>query len=469
MNTDKHRSLSEIAAALRDGSLSAGSLTETALTAHAAHAEALGAYKHVDAVKTHAMASAADAAFAAGVDTGPLQGIPVSAKDLYVVKGFPTFAGTPSAVPEDWSGEGPVIEAVRGQLGVITGKTHTVEIAFGGIGTNPHWGTPRNPWDGDAHRVPGGSSSGAGVSLNEGSALVALGTDTAGSIRIPASMTGMAGMKNTHTRWPIDGIFPLSPSLDTPGVLARSVADVAFAFTALDPRITRGTPVASVRSRGSVGGLRVGVPEKFFWDDCSPGVAEGARAALADLEKAGATLIPFELEETAEAYSYFIKGGLAAAEAFAFLNDELPGVLKTLDPAVQQRMAEGETLPTAEYLHRVRRLVVLSRAAAARMADAVDVIAHPTVPITPPTLDEVSTVEGYRPRNLMALRNTCIANLLTCCAITMPVALDDAGMPVGLQFMAGPFEEAALLSAALAAEAVLGTGRERFGVAPMVA
>lgn len=464
MQLPTSKPLAEIAGDLRTGTVTAAALADAALGAQSGD---LAAYKTVDADATRAMAAAADAAFKAGVDTGPLQGIPVSAKDLYVVSGFPTFAGTPAAIPEDWSGEGPVIRGVRDQLGVITGKTHTVEIAFGGIGSNPHWGTPRNPWDADAHRVPGGSSSGAGVTLNEGSALVALGTDTAGSIRIPASMTGVVGVKNTHGRWPIDGIFPLSPSLDTPGVLTRTVADAVFAMTALDGRITDRAPVSDVPDRGGVGGLRIGVPEAFFWDDCSPGVAEGVRAALAELEKAGAVLVPFDLPECGEANEFFKKGGLAAAEAYAFLADELPEVLKTLDPAVQQRMAEGETLPTHEYLHRVRRLTTLSRSAAESLR-AVDVFAHPTVPITPPTLEEVSTVEGYRPRNLMALRNTSIANLLTCCAVTMPVALDEAGMPVGLQFMARAFEERGLLSAALAAEGVLGTGASRIGHAPLV-
>lgn len=464
MNTSSSRSLAETAADLRAGSVTATALADQAL---AAQSDALAAYKTIDAAATRAMAAAADAAFAAGVDTGPLQGIPVSAKDLYVVSGFPTFAGTPGPIPEAWSGEGPVIRAARGQLGVITGKTHTVEIAFGGIGTNPHWGTPRNPWDVAAHRVSGGSSSGAGVSLNEGSALVALGTDTAGSIRIPASMTGMVGVKNTHGRWSIDGIFPLSPSLDTPGVLTRSVADAVFAITALDGRITSQRPVTGVPDRGGVGGLRIGVPDAFFWDDCSPGVAEGVRAALSELEAAGARLVPFDLPECGEANEFFMKGGLAAAEAYAFLSDELPEVLKTLDPAVQQRMAEGETLATHEYLHRIRRLGALSRSAGESLR-AIDVFACPTVPITPPTVEEVSTVEGYRPRNLMALRNTSIANLLTCCAVTMPVALDDAGMPVGLQFMAPAFEERNLLAAALAVEGVLGTGSARIGAAPMI-
>jgi len=188
-------SLAELGAALRDRKTTAKALAEAAAANHDANAESLGAYKLWAPEAAAAQATAADAAFASGNDLGPLQGIPISAKDLYGVKGWPTFAGTPKAFPPSWQDEGPVIAAIRSQIGVLTGKTHTVEFAFGGIGANPHWGTPRNPWDADNHRAPGGSSSGAGVSLAVGSALLALGTDTAGSVRIPASMTGNAGLK----------------------------------------------------------------------------------------------------------------------------------------------------------------------------------------------------------------------------------------------------------------------------------
>jgi aspartyl-tRNA(Asn)/glutamyl-tRNA(Gln) amidotransferase subunit A len=140
-------------------------------------------------------------------------GIPISVKDLFGVPGLPTCAGTNAAFPREWEAAGPVVGAVLSQLGIVTGKTHTVEFAFGGLGTNPHWGTPVNPWSSpDEPRAPGGSSAGAGVSLAQGSALLALGTDTAGSVRIPASFTGQTALKTTHGRWSLEGIVPLSPS-----------------------------------------------------------------------------------------------------------------------------------------------------------------------------------------------------------------------------------------------------------------
>src|SRR3974390_779652 len=161
-------------------------------------------------------ADAADAAFAVGSRAGSLQGIPTSIKDLFAVTGFPTFAGSPKPLPPKFEIEGPVIANLRRQLAVVMGKTHMVEFAFGGTGHNAHYGSPRNPWDATAHRSPGGSSSGAGVSLCEGSAVLALGSDTAASVRLPASFTGNAGLKFTTERWATESTATPSHSFDTP-------------------------------------------------------------------------------------------------------------------------------------------------------------------------------------------------------------------------------------------------------------
>lgn len=185
-----NRSLADLVVDLRSGKANAQDLACAVIENHGSSGHSLNAYKTWDKEKIIRQAMAADSALKAGIDRGLLQGLPVSVKDLFGVKGFPTFAGSPKPLPEQWEREGPVIKARRRQLAVVTGKTHTVEFAFGGLGVNPHWTTPRNSWDREEHRVPGGSSSGAGVSLTIGSALMALGTDTAGSVRIPASMTG---------------------------------------------------------------------------------------------------------------------------------------------------------------------------------------------------------------------------------------------------------------------------------------
>ena len=162
-----------------------------------------------------------------------------------------------------------MIKALSAQLAPVMGKTHCVELAFGGLGTNSHWGTPANPWDKQVHRVPGGSSSGAGVSLVNGTAALALGTDTAGSIRVPASMTGVAGLKLTAGRWPTQQIVPLSHTLDTPGLMARRVDDLDYAFRALDPVVSKQRVVHT--SASELADLTFGVPAAFFWENCSPG------------------------------------------------------------------------------------------------------------------------------------------------------------------------------------------------------
>ncbi|NIR35760.1 MAG: amidase, partial [Actinobacteria bacterium] len=164
---------------------------------------------------------------AADDDPPPLTGIPISVKDLYGVDGLPTFAGTTRALPERWSRDAWLVRRLRDAGAIIVGKTHMVEMAFGGVGLNPSWETPRNPWDAGTHRIPGGSSSGAGVSLWEGSALIALGSDTGGSIRIPAALTGTVGQRTTKGRWPTTGVVPLSPTFDTVGALTRTVEDSA--------------------------------------------------------------------------------------------------------------------------------------------------------------------------------------------------------------------------------------------------
>src|SRR5262245_22897769 len=305
--------MAEIALLLREGRLKARALAEEAITNHVRFGKDLMAYSQWAPEHARKCAEAADAAFAAGADAGSMQGIPTSVKDLFAVAGFPTFAGSPRRLPEKFETEGPVVAALRRQLATLMGKTHMVEFAFGGTGHNAHYGAPRNPWDATAHRSPGGSSSGAGVSLAEGSALLALGSDTAASVRLPAAMTGNAGLKFTKDRWSCDGVVPLSHTFDTPGILARSTADAAFGFAALDPQLgdafsfLRGVP-------GSVDGLHIGVADTFFWDGCENGIDEVARGAIDRLARAGAVVVATPLPEAREAFAVFSDGGFSAIE-----------------------------------------------------------------------------------------------------------------------------------------------------------
>lgn len=453
---------------LREGRAAAGALTHQCLERLAATDHRLGAYRLATSQIARDAAAAADAAFACGADPGPLAGIPVSIKDLYGMRGLDSYAGSPRPVPPQWQAEGPLVRLLRDQLAVPVGKTHTVEFAFGGLGVNSHWGTPMNPWDMAAHRVPGGSSAGAGVSLVQGSALVALGTDTAGSVRIPASMTGTVGLKTSYGRWPLAGIFPLSPSLDTAGILARTVEDVAFAFAAMDPYVEE-SPWQFVdalrRERDSAPVLGEGEPA--LWEACDDAVITPVIEALAVLERAGATRVDAPLPEAATAQELLRKGNVVSAEIAELLASEMPEWLDTLDPLVGTRIRDGGSISAAEWLSRKRQLGRLARASAGRF-DNCEVMVCPTVTIPVPTLDSVSELDGYRSANMACLHNTCAGNSLDLCALSMPAGADAAGMPVGLQLIAPHGAEEELLSAALWIEDHIGGAAERLGRPPEV-
>jgi len=457
------RSLAEIARALRDGSLTAVALAEDCLSNHRPE---LNAYRDWTPDLARRQAEKADAALAQAHDLGALQGIPVSVKDLYGLEGTETFAGSPAPMPSPWQAEGDLIKGLRGQHAVFTGKTHTVEFAFGGLGVNSHWGTPKNPWDANDHRVPGGSSCGAGVSLCEGSALLALGTDTAGSVRIPASMTGCVGLKTSFGRWPVSGVFPLSPTLDTTGILTRSVADAVAAFSAIDPhQRSYGPRLAREVGRCRPGDFVLGSGERALWTDCDPGIAQAVEDAIRELSQAGVKIVDATLPEVEPAIDLLKVGSVVAAEIDEMLTSTAPQWHDTLDPLVSSRIRDGGSISATEYLQRRRKLRELSHLASTRF-DACQVMVSPTVAISPPRVSDVQTVDTYRPKNIGALRNTCAANYLGLCAITLPVGLDHAKMPVGLQLIAPRLHEERLLAVAACIERILGTSAQRLGPPP---
>ena len=455
------RPMVEIIAGLRENEICSTALLDEAEARHARYGNALNAYRVWRGVDARATAADADAQFKAGRDNGLLQGIPVSVKDLYGIGGFDTFAGSPRALPPVWEREGPIIAGLRREGAVITGKTHMVEFAFGAVGTNAHWPAPRNPWDTQTRRVPGGSSSGAGVSLAEGSAVIALGSDTAGSVRIPASITGTVGFKPSAGRWPTDGLVPLSPTFDVPGVLARSVADAAIAFAVIESELS-GTPDREIPSAAELSGIVIGRMDAHFWPDCSPGVAEQVERALGELAQAGIRVVTTELPGVEEAFELFRDGGLAAAEFRSFIQSELPDWLGSLDPNVAARMEFGPLFHSATFKRRRARFVELAAAANDAVAD-IDVFASPTVPISAPTLAEVADHSAYAAANIRIVRNTCIANLLGFCALTIPVGLDSRGLPVGLQLLAKAEDERQLFQIGLAMEKCLGAPASRLG------
>jgi len=459
------RPIRAIAAALRDGLASPEILIEEAIARHARFDDALGGYKYWDGERAIAEARGAGLLLEAGHDAGPLMGLPVSIKDIYGVSGMPTFAGTPAELPPEWRTEGPVVAALRRSLAVVMGKTHTVEFALGAVGLTANWDSPRNPWDAANHRVCGGSSAGAGISLAEGSAVVALGTDTGGSVRVPASATGQVGLKTTAGRWSTDGIVPLSATFDTPGPLTRTVEDAAVAFAAIDPATTDVDALFRRLESMEVGDLRLGVSDEHFWDDCAPGVAEGVWAALDGLVAKGAQVVRMAFPEAAEAGRRVHHLQLNGIEGLSFIAENYPDRMETMDPNVRARFDIARGVSAVDYFTAMRTLRALGDAADDRLR-RVDVLVSPTVPIPPPTVGEVATGDAYARAQAAMTRNVGPANQLRLCALTMPVALDGVGMPVGLQLVCRAGHEDRLLAAGLACEKVLGTGRERIGVPP---
>ncbi len=456
-------SLKEISERLRTGTLTSANLMASCQHSYETTEENLSAYKTWCGDSAMRIAEASDAMFAAGRDLGPLMGIPVSVKDLFAVPNMPTYAGSSRDLGLQWQTPGRLINSLLKQLTLITGKTHTVEFAFGGIGINEHWGTPRNPWDTKAHRIPGGSSSGAGVSLCQGSALLALGTDTAGSVRIPASLTGNVGFKPTIGLWPRDHIVPLSKTLDTPGLLARSVEDVAFGFVAIENMLRNrylGLPKVY-----SLKGIRVGVPEHFFWEDIQPDIDDVIQRAMKQLEGDGAILLPIKIPNCTEVYKIFQAGGLGAPELSSFLQQELPQAIEHLGSLVKVRVEGTESLSATEYLNR-KAVIERSAINVKSVFKDIDVWFTPTLVSTAPKVDDLQDIDDYRKANMLALRNTSIANLMDLSAISLPVGLDGNGIPVGIQLTAAAMQERRLLSIALRVEEIVGKPKEVLGALP---
>ena len=441
-------SINDLSDALIQRKLSSVELTEFSIQQHQTAGSGLNAYKEWNPEYVLKAAKIADEAFASGIIKGPMQGIPLSAKDIYGLPGYPVYAGSRKRLPAKWERSGPVVQSLQHQLCVFMGKTHTVEFAYGGLGVNNNWHTPRNPWDQEYHRVPGGSSSGAGVSLCEGSAFAALGTDTSGSVRIPASYTGNVGLKTSSGRWSTAGIVPLSSYLDTAGILTRTVQDATFVFGAID---SPSQPISShqefVReiSRMQINEFRIGLHSGIMWESTERSIIDVCMEAITALEADGCEIVSVDFPDAKAAIEMRNKGGIASADLIEFLQSELPEWLEILDPVIRERIKIGGNISAVEYLSRVRQFEQARVEVVQRFVDC-DAIVSPTVPLAPPLLSEVSDTDNYMPINLLALQNTTVASFLNLCAITVPVGLDSLGMPVGLQFMAPAGKEHTLLA-----------------------
>ena len=395
-----------------------------------------------------AAARAADMHLARGGALPPLAGLPVSVKDLYDIAGRTTLAGsvlrqgcTPAAR------DAAAVARLRTAGAAIVGTTNMTEFAFSGVGINPHHGTPRNPADAAVARIPGGSSSGAAVSVALGLAVAGLGSDTAGSIRIPAALCGLVGFKNTQRRTPLQGAFPLSFTLDTVCAMTRCVddclrIDAVLAGAPLLP------PVPEVRA------LRLALPRTLLLDALEPEVAGAFDRALRRLSAAGAAIVELPLAELAEIAQINAPGGFSPVEAYAVHREALRTQRGRFDPRVAARIALGEGVSAADYIvMQQRRRDWIERVG--QRLQGFDAIVCPTVPITaPPIADLVASDEAFFRANGLLLRNTFVANFLDGCAFTLPCHA--AGeLPVGLMLTAPGGQDATLAAAALAVEATL--------------
>ena len=399
-----------------------------------------------------AAARHADAALARGEALPPLAGLPVTVKDLYDIAGRTTMAGSVLRAGRPAAAQDAVAVArLRAAGAAITGLTNMSEFAFSGVGINPHHGTPRNPCDAAVARIPGGSSSGAAVSVALGLAVAGLGSDTGGSIRIPAALCGLVGFKNTQRRTPLEGAFPLSFTLDTVCAMARSVADCLVVDGVLS-----GAPLqvpVPLRLRG-LAGTRLALPQTLMLDALQPAVAKAFERALSRLSAAGAQIVPLPLRELAEIAQINAPGGFSAVEAWTTHRHDMQTQRERFDPRVAQRVALGEGVSAADYITMVQRRQDWIQRVQRQLA-GFDALISPTVPIVaPPVAPLLHSDEAFFKANSLLLRNTFVINFLDGCSCTLPCHA--AGeLPVGLMLSAPGGHDAALSGLALAVESLL--------------
>lgn len=372
-------------------------------------------------------ADAADRRAHEGITLGPLDGAIVSIKDLFDVAGETTLAGsTALAGEEPAKRDAPIVERLRKAGAVIVGKTNMSEFAFTGVGANPHYGTPANP--ADRTRVPGGSSSGAAVSLADEMCEIAIGTDTGGSTRIPAALCGVVGYKPTKRRIPTGGAFPLSSTLDSIGPLARSVEACAKADSILAGEQSWDLEPAPLA------GLRLGIPLGLPLEELDDIVAAAFEAALKGLGRAGAALTDMEFSLFDDMGQVQSPATIATVEAYQIHRERIAAKGAEYDPIVRSRIETGSAVSAADYREMLERRSELVGAMDQRLAQ-VDALILPTTPIVAPTIAEVSNPKGFNKANRLLLRNTAIANFFDLCSISLPIA--GAGeLPTGLMLFA---------------------------------
>jgi Asp-tRNA(Asn)/Glu-tRNA(Gln) amidotransferase A subunit family amidase len=394
-------------------------------------------------------------ATAAGAQALPLAGLPVSIKDLFDIQGEVTAAGsTVLADAAPASADSAAVARLRAAGAAILGRTNMTEFAFSGVGVNPHHGTPANPADPATPRIPGGSSSGAAVSVATGAAFIGLGSDTGGSIRIPAALCGIVGFKNTARLTPLAGALPLSGTLDTVCAMTRSVRDAVLAHEVLAARkvALAGKPLSQAR---------FAVARSQLLDGLDLPVAQAFEAAVRTLRDAGARVEEIALDEVRDLGTIQATGGFSAAESYAWHRELLASRGAGYDPRVRHRIERGAGMKAWEYLDLVRaRADWIARVGSA--LQGFDAVLSPTVPIVAPPIADVAPGaerdEAFFRVNALLLRNTSVVNMLDGCAISLPCHAPGS-LPVGLMLWHGAMRDDALLDLALATEAALHAAR----------
>ncbi len=446
-----YRTITELAKMLRSGEITSTQLVQKSLDRIKMLDGQLNAFRMVCPERALEQAVAADRIFSAGEEPGMLFGIPYAAKDLFDVKGLPTTAGTDLLKDNIASVDAYAIDKLNQAGMILIGKTNTVQFAYGGVGINHEHGTPKNPW-GSTHHVPGGSSSGSAVAVSTGMVPVALGSDTGGSVRIPASLCGNTGLKTTVGRIGRGGVYPLSWSLDSVGPLARSVEDTALAYQSLQgldvtDESTWGIAVQDALGelKNGIMGMRLAFAESAFWQDVDPDIEQAVRECGAIFKELGATVASIDFEEAEQARQLNSKGLIIAAEAYTLNKRWLEAHFDRLDPIVAQRMIKGKTVESAEYLHNNLAWRDLRSRAFTSLKD-VDALLVPTTPIPALPIAEIDAdMDTYTKENLSYLRNTAIGNVLNLCGLSVPCGFTQLGLPIGLMIYAKPFQESQAL------------------------
>jgi len=442
--------IATLLADLEAGRTSAVALLEAALD-RAADPAGEGSRVYVRRLddSARAEAEASDRLRAAGVPLRPLDGLPVAVKDLFDLRGQVTTAGSRVLADEPpAAADAPAMARLRAAGAVLVGRTNMTEFAFSGLGLNPHYGTPANPWDRDTRRIPGGSSSGSAVAVTDGMAAVGIGSDTGGSVRIPSGLCGLVGFKPTQQRVPIDGAFPLATSLDSVGPLAPTVACAARVH-----QVMAGEPVRRVVPR-PVAGLRLAVPQSLVLEDLDGATARAFEAALSALSKAGAVIteIPFrELLSIGEANA---KGGFAAVECYSLHERHVLRAPDAFDPRVIVRIRRAGEQSGADYVTLVRRRAEIRAACDAVTAPFDAVVMPTTARVAAPIAELEASDEAYAKTNILMLRNCSVGNFLDRCAVSLPVH-EPGAAPVGLMLMGPTMGDDALLAVAAGVEATL--------------